>query len=297
MTTGAVIARRGSKFRQQRRRVANSLMWVGSVLATLLAVIPLVVVLYYVIIQGLPAINRSFFLEAQTPPTDPGGGVAHAIVGSLIMIGIASCLGLPFGVLGGIYLAEFGNNRFAWWVRFAADVLNGVPSIVVGIFVYAVAVQKTPWHADGHYSALAGGLALGIMMIPTIMRTTEELIRLVPMQLREAALALGDTRWHTVLRVVLTSARAGVITGILLAIARISGETAPLLFTALGNNFMSADVHREMASLPVTIFNFATSPESKWNQQAWAAALVLVSLIFVLSLLARYFTAGKYKAV
>ncbi len=278
-----------ANFRLLRRKFANVLMWVFAVLATALAIVPLVLVLYYVILRGGASLNLAFFTQVQTSGDEAGGGVSHAIVGSLMMVGLASCLGLPLGVLGGIYLAEFGNNRLGWVIRFAADVLNGVPSIVVGIFVYAVAVR--PFH---RYSALAGGLALGIMMIPTIMRTTEELIRLVPMSLREASLALGDTRWHTVLRIVLHTARAGVITGILLAIARISGETAPLLFTALGNDFMNHNITKPTASLPVTIYNFSTSAEPKWIGQAWAASLVLVALISILSIAARYFTRGRY---
>ena len=290
MTTSSPT-RRSGEMRLMRRRGANVLMWVFTVLATTLAIVPLFLVLYYIVLKGGSSLNWAFFTQVQTAGDEPGGGVAHAIVGSSMMIGLASCIGLPMGVLGGIYLAEFGNNRLGGVIRFAADVLNGVPSIVIGIFVFAVAVARGPIH---HPSALAGGLALGIMMIPTIMRTTEELIRLVPMSLREASLALGDTRWHTVLRIVLHTARAGVITGILLAIARISGETAPLLFTALGNIFMNHDVRNPTASLPVTIFTFATSASPKWIGQAWAASLVLVALISILSIAARYFTRGRY---
>jgi phosphate transport system permease protein len=233
--------------------------------------------------------NLAFFTQEPAPPGDPGGGVGHAIMGTLMMIGIASCIGLPLGLLGGIYLAEFGNNRFGFLVRFAADVLNGVPSIVVGIFVYAVAILPLPENGR-HFSAWAGGLALGLMMIPTVMRTTEEMVRLVPMSLREAALALGATRWRTVFKIVLGSAKGGVITGILLAIARVAGETAPLLFTALGNNFFSKNPNGPTASLPVTIYNFASSPDERWNSLAWGGALVLVAMVCILSIAARYAT-------
>lgn len=272
-------------------------MWAGSSLAALLAVIPLALVLYYVAARGLPLLNSEFFTQIQPAYGDPGGGMKHAIVGSLIIIGLACCIGLPLGILGGLYLAEYGNNRFAWCVRFAADVLNGVPSIVIGIFVYAIAVYPVARANPGTgYSALAGGLALGIMMVPTIMRTTEEIVRLVPMSLREASLALGASRWFTTLKVVLGAAKGGVVTGVLLAIARIAGETAPLLFTALGNNFYSTNLQQPIASLPVTIFNFATSADNHWNALAWGGALVLVLLILILSLAARYFTSGRYSS-
>ena len=256
--------------------------------ATLLAIIPLVLVLSYVAIKGLAVMNLDFFTQVQKPANDVGGGMKHSIVGTLMMVGLACGIGLPFGIMGGIYLSEFGGNRLGFAIRFAADVLNGVPSIIIGLFVYAIAVL--PFH---HFSAWAGGLALGIMMIPTIMRTTEEIVRLVPMSLREGALALGDTRWHSVFKIVLASAKGGVVTGVLLAIARISGETAPLLFTALSNNFYNTDPSAPTASLPTTIYNFATSPYDNWQALAWGGALVLVSLIFVLSLAARYFTRSK----
>lgn len=281
-----------NKFRQTRRRMANGAMWIGAVLATIMALVPLLMILYYVAAQGLPALNLAFFTQLPKPVGETGGGMKQAIVGSFILIGLASAIGLPLGVLGGIYLSEFGNNRFGWTVRFAADVLNGIPSIVIGIFVYAVAVR--PVH---HFSALSGGLALGIMMIPTIMRTTEELVRLVPMSLREAALALGATRWRAVLKVVLGAAKGGVITGILLAIARISGETAPLLFTAFGNPFLSVKLNEPMSSLPREIYTFAISPYEDWHTKAWGGSLLLVLMILVLSLVARYFTRGQYRAV
>jgi phosphate transport system permease protein len=270
------------------RRASNILMWVFCVSATAIAIIPLIFVLYYVASRGMAVLNPAFFTEIQKPMGEPGGGMKHAILGSLLMVGIACCIGLPFGVLGGIFLSEFGGNRYGFAVRFAADVLNGIPSIVIGVFVYAIAVLPFK-----HFSAWAGGLALGIMMIPTIMRTTEEIVRLVPMALREGALALGDTRWHATLVIVLGAARGGVITGILLAIARVAGETAPLLFTALGNNFLNKDPSQPTASLPVTIYNFATSADDHWNAMAWGGAFVLVFMILILSIAARYATANR----
>jgi len=273
------------------RRIQNNSMYALTILATLLAVIPLALVLYYVAVRGLGVLNLQFFTQVQAPPGEAGGGLKHSIMGTLLIVGMASALGVPCGVLGGIYLAEFGNNKFGWWVRFAADVLNGVPSIVVGIFVYALVILPLP---NPHFSAWAGSLALCIMMIPTVMRTTEEIIRLVPVSLRDASLALGATRSFTMIRIVLSAARGGVITGVLLAIARIAGETAPLLFTALGNNFFSLDPNQPIASLPVTIFNFSMSPYDRWNALAWGGALVLVLMIMVLSVAARYFTRGKF---
>ena len=279
----------------RRRKSSNIGMQVLCGLATLLAVIPLFLVLSYVAVKGLAVLNAEFFTQVQAPPSSDGGGMKHSIVGTLMMVGLACGVGLPFGIMGGIYLSEFGGNRLGFAIRFAADVLNGVPSIIIGLFVYAIAVLPVTKATNGQvtFSAWAGGLALGIMMIPTIMRTTEEIVRLVPMSLREGALALGDTRWHSVFKIVLASAKGGVVTGVLLAIARISGETAPLLFTALSNNFYNVDPSRPTASLPVTIYQFATSPSDRWQALAWGGALVLVALIFALSVAARYFTRQK----
>lgn len=290
------LAQAGGGMRLMRRKFANGLMWVFAVLATFLAVVPLVLVLYYVTSQGIKVINWGFFTQPQPQPgVESGGGMGHSIVGSLMMIGIASVIGLPLGILGGIYLSEFGNNRFGGTVRFAADVLNGIPSIVIGIFVYTVAVLPVTkaTHGETSFSAWAGGLALGIMMVPTIMRTTEEIVKLVPMAMREAALALGATRWRAVFKVVLGAAKGGIITGVLLAVARIAGETAPLLFTALGNNYFNSNPNKPMASLPVTIFNFATSADDHWKALAWGGSFVLVAMIAILSLAARHFTRGR----
>ncbi len=278
-----------------RRRTKNGAMRFLCAFATLIAVIPLLLVLFTIAAKGLPVLNLEFFTTTERAAGDPGGGLKHAILGTISMVALASCLGLPIGILGGIYLSEFGNNRLGFAFRFAADVLNGIPSIVTGVFVYTIAVLPITRATNGDitFSALAGGLALGIMMIPTVMRTTEEIVKLVPMALREGALALGDTRWHSVFKIVLGSAKGGVITGVLLAIARISGETAPLLFTALGSRYVNFDVRRPTASLPVKIYDFATSADDHWNALAWGGAFVLVALILALSIAARYFTRVK----
>ena len=278
-----------------RRKSADWLMKAFCLLMTLLAVVPLVLVLYYVASKGLKVMNLDFFTQVQKPAGEPGGGLKHAIVGSLLMVGIASLLGIPCGILGGVYLSEFGNNRLGFAVRFAADVLNGIPSIIIGVVVYAVAVLPVSKATNGNitFSALAGGLALGIMMIPTIMRTTEEIVKLVPMSLREGALALGDTRWHSMIKIVLGAARGGVITGVLLAIARVAGETAPILFTAGDSLYFNVNPLQQIASLPVRIYLSATSPDDRWNALAWGGAFVLVSLICLLSLAARYATRGQ----
>lgn len=286
----------GFDIRLARRKFANGAMWFFAILFTVLAIIPLVLVLFHLLRNGLPNLNLDFFTKIQPAPGEKtGGGMNHSIIGTLMMIGIAMCIGLPFGLFGGIYLAEFGQNRFGGLVRFAADVLNGIPSIVIGIFVYTVAVLPATKATEGRvtFSAWAGGLALGIMMVPTIMRTTEEIVRLVPMSMREAALALGSTRWLAVFKVVLNAAKGGIITGILLAIARISGETAPLLFTALSNNFRNTNPSQPTAALPTTIYSFASSPDNHWIDLAWTGSLVLVSMILILSIAARYFTQGR----
>ena len=290
MTSGPRRTR--SRVWEAKRKAANGTMWIVACTATVAAVIPLVVILYYVAAHGLPALNLAFFTQLPKPPGETGGGMANAIVGTLVLVGLASAIGLPIGILGGVYLAEFGNNRFGWGVRFAADVLAGVPSIVIGILVWVIIV--VPMHS---FSALAGGVALGIMMIPTVMRTTEELVRLVPVSQREAALSLGATHWRTVFKVVLLAARGGVITGVLLAVARIAGETAPLLLTTLGNSFWSTRLDKPIASLPLQIFQYAISPWDDWHAKAWAASLLLVSLVLILSVAARYATRGRLRTV
>ena len=291
MTTPATFRPRG--WRYTWRKSANVLMWVLSILMTLCAMIPLFLVLYHVVSMGLPALNWDLLTRLPKPPGEPGGGMLTAITGTLILIGLSCVVGLPVGILGGIYLAEFGNNRTGAVIRFFADVLASVPSIVIGILIYTVVVLQTK-----HFSALAGGLALGVMMIPTVTRTTEDLVRLVPTAQREAALSLGVTHVTTVFTVVMVAARAGIITGILLAIARIAGETAPLLFTAFGNNLLNVwRLDQPIDALPLRIFNYAISPYSDWNAQAWAGALILVLLILILSVAARYATRGRFRLV
>ena len=254
--------------------------------AVLLALVPLAFVLFYVVTRGVVALNLDFFTHMPQPVGESGGGMANAIVGSLIVTGLGALFAIPIGVLSGVYASEYAGTRFASAVRFAADTLNGVPSIVIGVFVYGIAVL--PFR---QFSALAGGLALGIMMIPLIMRTTEELLLLVPSTLREGALALGATRARAVFTVVLPAALPGIITGILLALARIAGETAPLLFTSLNNRFWSTDVTQPIATLTVQVFAYAIAPYEDWHRQAWAGALVLVAIVLLCSLLARIATA------
>jgi phosphate transport system permease protein len=253
--------------------------------AVIMALLPLAFILFYVVTQGITALYLNFFRHMPTPVGEPGGGVANAIAGSLIVTGLGSLFAIPIGVLSGVYAAEYRGTRFASATRFAADTLNGVPSIGIGVFAYGVAVL--PFR---HFSALAGGFALGIMMIPLIMRTTEELLLLVPSTLREGALALGATRARAVFTVVLPAALPGIITGVLLALARIAGETAPLLFTSFNNRFWSTDVRQPMATLTVQVYTYAIAPYEDWHRQAWAGALLLVTIVLLCSLLARVAT-------
>jgi phosphate transport system permease protein len=250
--------------------------------AVLVALVPLAMILFFVIGQGAQALDVSFFTEMPKPVGETGGGMANAIVGTIVLCGLGALFAVPVGVLSGLYIAEYPGSAFSSAVRFAADTLNGVPSIVIGVFVYAIAVL--PFQT---FTAFAGGLALGIMMIPIITRTTEELLRLVPMSLREGALALGATRGRAVFSVVLPAALPGIITGVVLALARIAGETAPLLFTSFGNRFWSTSLTQPMASLTVQIYSYAISPYEDWHRQAWAGALVLVSIVLICSILAR----------
>jgi phosphate transport system permease protein len=267
------------------RRLTNVTMNGLTFLAAIAVICPLVLILAFLVYQGISAINVDFFLQLPKPVGEPGGGVANAIVGSLIMIGLAIGMGLPIGILGGVYLAESRDPRLPWSVRFLADVLNGIPSIVIGIFAYTVIVLPMR-----RFSALAGGFALGIIMMPIVLRTTEEMVRLVPGSLREAGLGLGLPRWKVTLRIVLPAARAGIITGVMVAVARIAGETAPLLFTALGNRFWHQGLDQPMAALPLQIYAYAIAPYEDWHRQAWAAALVLIGMVFVASLSARLAT-------
>jgi phosphate transport system permease protein len=244
-----------------------------AILTVLLVLAPLAAIFGYLVYRGLGSINWAFLTQTPKPVGEPGGGMANAIVGSMLILGIASVVGVPFGIGAGIYLAEFGRNRFGSAIRFTADVLNGVPSIVIGIVAWAILVR-------GHgFSAMAGGLALAIMMVPTITRTTEEMLLLVPQALREAAYGLGVPRWRTTLSITLRTATSGVITGVMLAFARVAGETAPLLFTTLGNTFWNLHYNQPTAALPLQIYQYANSPYDDWHRQAWAGSFVLILLI------------------
>lgn len=257
-----------------RRRLTDHLVTVLAILTVLIVLAPLIAIFGNLVYKGASSINWAFFTQTPKPVGEAGGGMANAIVGSLLILGIASIIGVPFGIGAGIYLAEFGRNRFGSAIRFTADVLNGVPSIVIGIVAYSIVVlyQK-------HFSALAGGVALAIMMVPTICRTTEEMLLLVPQALREAAYGLGVPRWRTTLSIVLRTATSGVITGVMLAFARIAGETAPLLFTTLGNQYWNLQPNQPTAALPLQIYVYANSPYDDWHRQAWAGSLVLIVLI------------------
>jgi phosphate transport system permease protein len=261
------------------------------VLAAFIATLPLLFIFAHLLRLGAGSLNVDFFTRMPRPVGESGGGMANAIVGTLILIGVASAFGLPIGVGAGLYLAERRGTKLANAVRFLSDVLNGLPSIVMGIFAWQFLVRPV-----GHFSALAGGIALGTMMIPMVARTTEEMVSIVPVSLREAALALGYTHWRTSLTIVLRTASAGIVTGALVAVARIAGETAPLLFTAFGNQFWSTSVTQPIAALPLQIFTYAISPYDEWHTLAWAGALVLIALIFVISVLARIATRARFSA-
>ena len=280
-----------SKLYHYRKKVSNYVMMSLTFLATLLAVVPLVFIFYYTIAKGITHLNIDFFIQMPKPVGESGGGMANAIVGTLILIGIGGAIGIPIGIMTGTYLAEFGKNKFGSLVRFLTDVMSGVPSIVVGVVAYTLVVIPMK-----HFSAFAGGIALGILMIPTITRTTEEMIRLVPHSFKEAGLALGIPKWKTILLIVLKTAWKGIATGILLGLSRAAGETAPLLFTALGNRFWSTEIFQPMASLTVYIYDYARAPFEDWNNQAWTAALVLIILISLLSLLFKVLTRSKYNS-
>ena len=257
-----------------RRRIVDHAMTGVATLTVILVLVPLIAIFGYLVYRGIGSINWAFLTQTPKPVGEPGGGMANAIVGSAFILAIASVVGVPLGIGAGIYLAEFGRNRFGDSIRFTADVLNGVPSIVIGIVAYSIVVLQ-----QRHFSALAGGVALAIMMIPTISRTTEEMLLLVPQALREAAYGLGIPRWRTALSITLRTATSGVLTGVMLAFARVAGETAPLLFTAFGNQFWNLRTDQPTAALPLQIFSYAISPYDEWHRQAWAGALVLIVLI------------------
>ena len=272
-------------FATRRRKVVSSLFVAFCAGSVLLALVPLAFLLFFVVSQGIQSLNVAFFTHMPAPVGEPGGGMANAIVGTLILVTLGALFAIPIGIISGVYMSEYAGTRFASLVRFAADTLNGVPSIVIGVFVYGIAVLPFK-----QFSALAGGLALGVMMIPIIARTTEELLLLVPGTMREGALALGATHARAVFTVVVPAALPGIITGLVLALARIAGETAPLLFTSLNNKFFTTKLTQPIASLTVQVFAYANSPYQDWHRQAWAGALVLVTIVLTCSLLARFAT-------
>jgi len=266
------------------RTLADGVVTGLAILATALVIVPLVAIFAYLLYKGASSLNLDFFTQIPKPVGEAGGGMANAILGSGILLGVASAIGVPVGIGGGIFLAEFGRGtKLADAVRFTADVLNGVPSIVMGLAAYSLIVVP-----QNHFSALSGGVALGIMMIPTVCRTTEEMLLMVPHAVREAALALGVPNWRSVLSITVKTASPGIITGCMLAFARVAGETAPLIFTALGNQFWSASLNRPIAALPLQIWVYALSPYDDWHRLAWAGALVLIVLIVLAVSMVRY---------
>jgi phosphate transport system permease protein len=269
------------------RRGMDHLATIAAITAVILVLAPLAAVFGYLVYKGFGSINLAFLTQTPKPPGEVGGGMANAIAGSALILSLGSIVGVPVGIGAGIYLAEYGQNRLGNLIRFTADVLNGVPSIIIGIVAYGLVVLT-----QGHFSAVAGGAALAIMMIPTISRTTEEMLLLVPNAVREAAYGLGVPRWRTVLSVTLRTATSGVITGVMLAFARVAGETAPLLFTAFGNQFWNWKINQPTAALPLQIFSYAISPYDDWHRQAWAGALILIILI-VVSISAVRFVASR----
>ncbi len=273
----------------RRRKLKNACMQALTCLCALLVVVPLALIFYHVLRSGVGSVNWAFFTQLPKPVGEVGGGMANAIVGTFELLGLAALLGVPVGVLGGVFLSEYGSAKLNWAVRFAADVLNGVPSIIWGMVVYALVVVPMKG-----FSAWAGGIVLGMMMVPLIMRTTEEVLLLVPNGYREAALALGIAQWRTVLQIVVRTALKGIITGILLALARVAGETAPLLFTAFGNRYWNHHLSDPIAALPLQIFNYAISPYEDWHRQAWAGALVLLLLVAVVNVGVRLLTRDRF---
>jgi phosphate transport system permease protein len=275
------------------RSMTDGLVTGLAILATLIVVTPLIAIFVYLLYKGTSSLNLAFFTQIPKPVGEPGGGMANAIFGSGILLGLASMIGIPIGIGAGIYLAEFGRgSKLALAVRFTADVLNGVPSIVMGLAAYALIVSpKIPYLPfTGHFSAFSGGIALGLMMIPTVCRTSEEMLLMVPHAIREAALGLGVPNWRSVLSITVKTASPGIITGCMLAFARVAGETAPLIFTALGNNFWSASLNQPIAALPLQIYVYALSPYDDWHRLAWAGSLVLIVLIVLAVSLVRFVT-------
>ena len=281
--TSSYLAQSFQRTRQKRYWIDKIIVYLLTA-CSVLVLLPLLSILTHLISQGITSINVDFFTKLPKPVGEHGGGMANAIVGTLILLGIALGVGVPIGLGAGIYLSEYAHNRFAMVIRFVNDVMNGIPSIVYGIFAYVVFVL--PFKS---FSALSGGAALGIMMIPIVTRTTEDFIRLVPNTLREAGLALGVPRWRVITDIVLQTAKGGIITGIMVALARVAGETAPLLFTAFGNRFWHSNLMEPIAALSLQIFSYAISPFDDWHRQAWAGALVLITIVFIVNILAQYF--------
>jgi len=275
--------------RRTIRRARSNIMVGLMIGAVIVAVLPLLFILGSLILRGASSLSVAFFTRMPVPAGETGGGVLHAIVGTLLIVGVAALMGVPIGMGAGLHAAEYPGSKLSWTARFVADVMNGTPSIVVGVFAYTLVVAP-----QKHYSAFAGSLALAVLMVPMIMRSTEELIKLVPNSLREAALALGYARWRTSLTIVLRTALPGIVTGSLLAIARVAGETAPLLLTALGNQYFSVDLNGPMETLPHVVYKYATGPYEEWHQFAWAAALVLIMVVLVLSIAARIATRQRF---
>jgi phosphate transport system permease protein len=283
----------GNPIRSKIRAATDNAVTGLAILATLLVIAPLMAIFGYLVYKGASSVNLDFFTKIPKPVGEEGGGMANAIVGSAVLLALGTVIGVPVGIGGGIYLAEFGRGtKLANAVRFTADVLNGVPSIVMGMAAYALLVgPKVSWLPFlGHFSAFAGGVALGIMMIPTVCRTTEEMLLMVPHAVREAALGLGVPNWRSVLSITVKTASPGIITGCMLAFARVAGETAPLIFTALGNEYWSLDLNQPIAALPLQIYKYALSPYDEWHRLAWAGALVLIVLIVLSVSLVRYVT-------
>ncbi len=273
----------------RRRKFVNTVMIFLCVVAGIITILPLLYIFFYTTKSGISSLNVDFFTQLPKPVGEEGGGMANAIVGSLTLIGLGSIIGIPVGIMAGIYVSEYSKSIIATIVKFTTDVLSGIPSIIIGIFAYGIIVLPMK-----RFSAIAGGFALGILMIPTITKITEEMLKLVPHTLREASLALGVSRWKTSLFVVLKTASSGIITGILLAIARAAGETAPLLFTSFGNSFWQTSIDQPTAALPLQIFAYAISPYEDWHRQAWAGAFVLIFLVFAVNLIVRYVTRNRF---
>jgi phosphate transport system permease protein len=289
-TMEIAAACRPSSRQQALRKIKSRILACVMGFSAILVMMPLFLVLYFLVREGASSIDWHFFTQLPKPAGEVGGGMANGIVGSLVLLAMASLIGVPIGVMGGVYLAEYGSDRVNHSIRFLADVLNGVPSIVWGMVVYAVIVASFKTFT---FSAYAGGAALGLMMIPLVMRTTEEVLLLVPQSYREAGLALGIARWKIITIIVIKTALKGIITGILVALARVAGETAPLLFTALGNNFWNHNLGQPIAALPLQIFQYAISPYDDWHRQAWAGALVLLLMILGINLLVRLLSRGN----